>query len=633
MLTWIRNKSTGLFMTIVMGILILAFALWGVGDYFAQSSNDKLATVNGATITYTEFNTQFNGYKQNMISQFGDGFDPSYFDTPVMRRNYLESMISNELVKQVAKDNGYTVTAEELRGMIEEAPAFKDENGQFDKTLYAAFLTQTNQSAQLLQMKLEDEQSGRALNGMLDVTSFVTPFETEKMAALNKQTRDINYINITQDQFLEEIELTDDEIETYYNENSNQYMTDEQVSVNYIELNAADVAQGIEISDAAALESFEQNKERFRKPEQRLASHILVSDNDEAESVLEEIQAKLSTGESFADLAKTYSQDPGSASTGGDLGWVAPEDMVKEFEDSLFAMEVNSISEPVKTQFGFHIIQLNEVRESGIPVFEEVKNDIIQELQAIDSETVFLEKASDLSEHVLDAQSGLEVAAEASEIPMMTTELFSRSGGLGVAGEQNFINAAFSSTVKDDLMNSEVVNITDTHVVFMHLNEVKAAELKPLDEVKENVITALKNQKAAEKAKALAEQIIEQYKTAGTALTELAAQYELAMLTETGVARTGSTLPFNLVKGLYELGRPADDEVIVELLDSNGSDVAVVELLSVNDVDLSTLEDIKTESSQLARNIKANEQQLLIQALRENATVTINEDMLNQVLL
>ncbi len=620
-------------MTIVMGILILAFALWGVGDYFAQSSNDKLATVNGEVISYTDFTSQFNNYKQNMISQFGDGIDPSYFDTPVMRRNFLESMINNELVKQVAKDNGYTVTAAKIRSMIEEAPAFKDENGQFDKSLYAAFLTQTNQSAQLLQMKLEDEESGRALNGMLDVTSFVTPFETEKMASLNKQTRDINYITITQEQFLENIELTDEEIETYYNDNSAQYMSEEQVSVNYIELNATDVAQSIDINDATALEYFESNKERFRKPEQRLASHILVNNNDEAESILKEIQEKLAAGESFAELAEAYSQDPGSASSGGDLGWVSPEDMVKEFEDTLFSMTAGTVSEPVETQFGFHIIQLNEIKPSAIPVFEAVKNDIVQELQAVDSETVFLERASELAEQVLDAQAGLEGAAEATGLQVQTTELFARSGGLGLASEQTFINAAFSPNVKEDLMNSEVVNITDTHVVFMHLNEVKAAELKPLDEVKDLIVTTLKNQKAAEQARSLAEQIAEQYKAEGSDLSELAAEHDLALETAYAVPRTGSTLPFNLVKGLYEMGRPEAGSTPIEVLDSNGSDVAVVELLAVNDVDLTTLEDIKSESVQLARNIKTNEQQLLIQALRENATVTVNEDMLNQSIL
>ena len=261
MLTWIRKKSTGLFMTFVMILLIAAFALWGVGDYITQSGNDTLATVNGETISYTEYVNQFANYRQNMIAQFGEGFDPSYFDSPILRRNYLESMINSELVRQVAIDNGFTVTAEEIRRTLEEAPAFKDENGQFDKTLYAAFLSQTNQSAQMLQMKIAQEQAGSALNGIFDQSSFVTPYETKQMALLNKQTRDIEYLTISADKFTADVEVTDEEIEAYYNDNSAQYMTEEMVSVNYIELKAEDVAAGIEIGEAEALEYYENNKE------------------------------------------------------------------------------------------------------------------------------------------------------------------------------------------------------------------------------------------------------------------------------------------------------------------------------------------------------------------------------------
>jgi peptidyl-prolyl cis-trans isomerase D len=629
MLTWIRKKSSGLFMTIVMGVLILAFALWGVGDYIAQSGNDKLATVNGETISFTEYNTQFNAYRQNMLNQFGEGFDPSYFDSPVLRRNFLESLINSELIRQVAKENGYTVTPQEIRQTIEQAPAFKDENGQFDKSLYAAFLTQTNQSAQMLQLKLEEEQAGQALNDVFDTTSFVTPFEKQKMAMLNKQTRDINYINISQQQFLDTVEVTEEEIETYYNDNASQYMTEELVSVNYIELDAQNVAQEIEISDADALDHFEKNKERFKKPEQRLAAHILINEGDEAEATLSEIQAKLTAGESFSELAKQYSQDPGSADAGGDLGWVSPGDMVESFNDELFNMEVGTISDPVQSQFGYHLIQLNEIKTSEIPVFEEVKSDIIQELQASQSEAVFLEKASELSEYVLDAQSGLESAADATGYTMQTTELFGRSGGQGIAANQDFINAAFSPIVKDELMNSDAVNISDTHIVFMHISEIKEPELKALDEVKESIVTVLKNQKATEEAQALADQILVQYNE-GKSLQELAEEHGLELLSESAVPRTGSSLPFNLVKSLFEMARPAADTTVIEVLDGNGSDKAVVELLSVNDMNVDEIEDIDTEATQLTRNVKNNEMQLLIQALRENASITINEDLLNQ---
>ncbi len=618
-------------MTFIMGLLIVGLALWGVGDYFTQSSNDTVATVNGEIISYTDYNSQLANYRQNLMSQFGEGFDPSYFDSPQIRRGVLDSMINSELVRQVAHDNGFTVTADEIRQTIEEAPAFKDENGQFDKTLYAAFLSQTNQSAQLLQMKIAEEQAGQALNGMFDESSFVTPYESQKMVQLNKQTRDVEYITITPAKFSEGIEVTDEEIEAYYQDNSDRYMTEEMVSVNYIELEASALAESLEVTEEDALTYYEDNKQRFERPEQRKAAHILVNAGDDAEQTLQEIQDKLQAGEDFAELAKTYSQDPGSGSAGGDLGWVSPGDMVEEFDAALFAMDVNTVTEPVETQFGFHLIQLNEIKAGEVPLYEEVKADIIQELQAVDSEGLFLEKASELSELVLDAQSGLEGAAEASGYEMKTTELFARSGGAGIASNQPFTQAAFSPTVKDELLNSDVVNITDTHVAFLHLNELKAAELKPLEEVKETIVAAIKNEKAVAAAKALADTIAAEASAADVVLADVAQAHELEALTAEKVGRTGSSLPFNLVKNIFDLGRPAAGEVTTHVVDGNGNEVVVLRLLAVNEGDVSEDTDLATETAQLSRNVRNNEQLLLIQALRESASITINEDLLNQV--
>ncbi len=617
-------------MTLVMILLIAAFALWGVGDYFTQSSNDTIATVNGEIISFTEFNNQFANQRQQMMAQYGEGLDPSVFDSPIMRRNTLESMINSELVRQVAQNNGYTVTAEEIRRTIEEAPAFKDENGVFDKTLYAAWLSQTNQSAQLLQMKIADEQAGQALNGIFASSAFITPFEERKMAQLNKQTRDIEYITISPSDFVDQSAITDEEISAYFDENSTQYMTDEMISVNYIELKADDVAQSIEITEAEALEYFENNKNSYRQDEQRLASHILLNNDDSSADILAEIQDKLAAGEDFAELAKTYSQDPGSGSAGGDLGWVSPGDMVEEFDEALFAMEVNTVSDAVETQFGIHLIQLNEIKAESTPVYEAVKADIITALQAQDAETMFLDQASQLSEAVLDAQSGLEEVAESMGYEMKTTELFARTGGQDIASNVEFIKAAFSSTVKDELMNSDLINLSDTHVAFVHLNEIKDAELKALDEVKASIELVLKDQKANEAASALAQTMVDVYSENEQTLAEVATAYEVEVQTAEAVTRVGSSLPFNLVKEVFALSRPVEGSKNAYVLSGNGNDSVVVNLLAVNDVDLETLEDLAAEGIQLSRNIRNNEQQLLIQALRESASITINENMLDQ---
>ncbi len=631
MLTWIRSKSSGMLMTVIIGLLILTIALWGVGDYFTQSNNDAVATVNGEKITMNEYNQQFATYRQNLMSQFGEGFDPSYFDSPVMKRNFLESMINNELYKQAALDNGYVVSADEIKSIITDATSFKNENGQFDPALYAAFLTQTNQTAAILEGKIADGLLGTAINDVVDVSVFMTPAEKQAVAELNLQTRDFDYVIISPNQFLADVTLTDEAIQAHYDENQNNFMTQEQVAVDYIELNAETVAAGIEVTDADALSYFEkeENQKAYLKPEQRLASHILLNDGDGAEDQINDLKAQLDAGADFAELAKAHSQDPGSAASGGDLGWVSPGDMVEDFETALFALEAGNVSEPVKTEFGYHLIQLNEIKAPELPVFEAVKDDIIQALQAQQAETLFLDKATELSALVLDAQDNLDQVAESAGLEKKTTALFTRNSGEGLAANADFREAAFSSTVKEELLNSDVINISDTHIVFMHINEVKAAEVKPLDEVKATIENTLKNEQAKALADEEAEKMLAMLNNEEDNLHDLAASLGFEAVEAQAVKRTGSEHPFNLVRNVFKLNKPEAGKVFNSVESGNGNDSVVVQLKAVHAADL-TGADMVAETAQLSRNIKANEQQLIISALRESAQVVVNEDLLNQ---
>lgn len=631
MLTWIRDKSTGLFMTIVMGILILAFALWGVGDYFSQSGSDSLATVNGETITYSDYSNQFATYRQNMLSQYGDQLQPDFFDSPMMRRNFLESMINSVLHRQAAYNNGYTVTAEQIRGILGDVEIFQDANGDFDRELYAGYLAQTNQSAQVLQSRIVNEEAAQAVNQLFNDTAFMTPKEAKTIAVLRNQTRDFDYFLIEANQFTDEVTVTDDEINDFYENNSDRFMTEEMVKVDYIELDAQQVADQINVSDQDALTSYEDNKKRFEKPPQRKAAHILVNDDADAQDKLSAIQERLANGESFAELAKEYSQDPGSAEQGGDLGLVNSGDMVEEFDEALFSMEEGEISEPVKSEFGYHIIKLEEIKESRIPEFEEVKSEIVQELQAKQAQTLFLDKANELSGLVLDAQSGLTQPAEATDLTVKTTEFFPRSGGGGLAANPEFVQMAYSTLVKEELMNSDVVNISDTHIAFIHMNQVKPAEVQPLEDVKEDIKTQLINQKTAEQAQQLAQKILNKAQQDDVSLNALVDEFDgLSIIAARDVKRSGSNHPVSVVNEVFRLMAPEKSDNTIHVVNANNNDVAVVQLLAINTPDTSAISQLNNDAAQLERNIKTNEQQLLLQALRQAAKITINEQLLNQ---
>ncbi len=617
-------------MTIVMGILILAFALWGVGDYFSQSSSDSLATVNGETITYSDYSNQFATYRQNMLSQYGDQLQPDFFDSPMMRRNFLESMINSELHRQAALNNGYTVTSNQIKSILSDVEIFQNADGQFDRELYAGYLAQTNQSAQSLQARIINEEAGQAVNKLFDDTAFMTPKEAKTIAVLRNQTRDFDYFLIQASQFSDEVTVSDEEISDYYNNNSDQFMTEEMVKVDYIELDAEQVASQIDVSDQDALSYYEDNKQRFEKPAQRQASHILINDDDQAQETLKDIQQRLDQGDSFADLAKEYSQDPGSAEQGGDLGLVSPGDMVEEFDDALFSMEEGQISEPVKTQFGYHLIKLDEIKDARIPPYEEVKSDIIQELQANQAQTLFLDKANELSGLVLDAQSGLTGPAEATDLSVETTEFFPRSGGEGLAANPEFVKMAYSPMVKEDLLNSDVINLSDTHIAFIHMNQVKPSELKPLEEVTETIKTRLVNEKSAEMAQQLADEIKTKAQQDDVALNALTDEFDIELVAARDVKRSGSNHPVNVVNAVFRLMAPDKTDDTIHVVKGNNQDVAVVQLLGVHLPDESSIAQLDQEAAQLERNIKSNETQLLLQALRQSADITINEDLLNQ---
>src|SRR5690606_23105043 len=299
-------------------------------------------------------------------------------------------------------------------------------------------------------------------------------------------------------------------------------------------------------TDEDAVTYYEEKKERFKKPEQRQAAHILINDDDEAKETLATIQSRLDAGDSFADLAKEFSQDAGSADQGGELGLVASCEMVEAFDEALFSIQAGTVSEPVKSEFGYHIIKLEAINEAQIPDFESVKSDIIQDLQAKQAQTLFLDRANELSGLVLDSQSGLQQAAEATDLTVKTTDFFARSGGVDIAANPEFVKMAYSSLVKDDLLNSDVVNLSDTHIAFIHMNEINPAALKPRSEVSEGIKDQLATEKSAQQAKQLAESILEQAKQ--TDWSELADENDLTVVEARDVKRTGSNHPFTVVK-------------------------------------------------------------------------------------
>lgn len=633
MLRDIKQQSSGLGFKIIMALIIISFVFWGVGNSLISSGNDSAATVNGEKISITDFNQANQASRNRMIQQFGDNLGTEYFDSVNFKRGVLNQLINAELLKQEAEKFDYDVAPATIKSYIESSPGLQIE-GKFSKEAYANYLAQVNKSAELLQRDIKKEIKGSALPQMIAQSSFSLKSEVENQYSLTKQKRNFDYLELSSKDYESKVSVTDEEINDHYKEFGQDYMTTEKVSVNYIELSIADLLSDIEINDDEILTYYDIKKETLMTAEKRKAQHILLPINDNEEEVkaeIEKVAARINKGEDFSKIAKEVSQDPGSAKDGGDLGWVAKGDMVEAFDEKLFSMAAGDISEPVLSTFGYHLIKLTEIKSPEIPLLEEIKDTLIAELKEEKAEELFLTKADELSTFIVDSDNVLELASEDSGLAIKSTDLFENRKGLGIAANQNFSTAAYSDAVKVDNETSEMIDLGENHIAYIHIKEHVLPEIKPLEEVSQSISSKLTTEKSIALVKQEAISYVDQIKAGDKTLSEIAAELNKTVVEAKDVARVGSNEPANLVKNVFSLKLDSENPQTTYVESSNNA-FAIVKFNSIVDAALSDLnEDERTSmSSQIQRTVSNSEITNITSNLREEASISINEKIFEE---
>jgi len=632
MLSSIRKNATGLGMTLLMGLLVITFSFWGVQNYLTGSNNDAVATVNGKKISVDDYNRKFTQYRQRLMNQLGENFDPAQLDNPTVRRQFLENMIDAEVLRQQAAKGGFVVTPQQLREAIQQAPIFQID-GQFSKEAYASFLRNRGQSARAFEQTLSEEMASGAIADLIMASAFATDKEARQAWKLASQTRDFDYLLLSPQKFSADYQPEEADIQAYYKEFGDQFMQPEQVNVEYIELSLDDLARQMEVSEDEIRQLYEQRKINPATAETRQAAHILITpenDSEEAhQKALEKAQAiyqQLKQGADFTELAKAESQDPGSAAQGGDLGRVAQGVMVPEFNQALFSMDYDQISEPVKTQFGYHII-----KTAPYPAYDEIKDELAQELRLDKADEAFLNIANELETQVLESYDSLDEAAEKAGLKIKQTGFFDRASATGIAANPNFQNAAFSTEVIEDGRNSDVIDLGDNHIAFVKLVGHKPAARQSLDAVRNTIVAALKAQKGQQLALAAGEEIADAV-TKGQPLVELAQEQESPLEHAAQVARSDAKIPRELLVKTFALPKPAEGKQVVRAIPLSQGQVAVIALKDVKDADASKMTDAELQAmkTQIQRNAARNDAQAVLQQLKNEAEIVVFEDKFNQ---
>ena len=513
MLQNIRDNSQGIIAKIIIGFIIITFSLFGIESIVALGSSESApATVNGSDIEEVEILRLVEAQKNRFRQQFGDQYDESLFNDGFLRQSALEQLIEQKVAVSQAKELGGYVSTESIDKAILAAPEFQ-QDGQFSSDRFRMVLRRNGMTPLGYREILAEQALISQIQLGTGLSDTALPYEVERQLALENEVREFEFVTFDTDKLKQGIKVETQEVEEYYNTNNDRFMTEEKVSVSYVVLSKSDIDSDIVVSDEELAQAYDDYVAMQAEFEERDASHILIEINDErtaaeAKVLADQVATKAKNGESFTELAKTYSDDVGSKNVGGDLGFNTRGGFVTEFDDALFVMNKGEISAPIETEFGFHVIQLKDIRAPKILSLAEKTADLKAELKASQIDALFAEQAEALAAEAFENDT-IENLVDNSSLSLkaQTSELFTRQLGTGIAANDKVRIAAFDEKVIADRELSEVIEISNGEIVVVGLSQHKDPEVKSLAEVEQSIKAQLLSEKAltlaAEKASEL----------------------------------------------------------------------------------------------------------------------------------
>ena len=591
MLQNIRDNSQGWIAKTIIGIIVALMAFTGIEAIFQASGNNKqdVAKVNGEEITQTELGQAVDMQRRQLMQQLGKDFDASLLDEKLLREAALKGLIDRKLLLQGAADSKFGFSEAALDQVILQTPEFQVD-GKFSAERFDQVIRQLGYSRmQFRQMLTQEMLIGQVRAGIAG-SGFVTDAEVLAFARLEKQTRDFATVNIKANPAA--VKITDDEVKAYYDQHAKEFMTPDQVVIDYLELKKSSFFDQVTVKDEELQAAYQ--KETANLAEQRRAAHILIEVNDkvtdaQAKAKIEEIQARLAKGEKFEALAKEFSQDPGSASNGGDLGFAGPGVYDPDFETALYALNKDQVSAPVRSTFGWHLIKLLGVEAPQVPTFASLKDKLTKELKTQQVEQRYVEATKQLEDAAFEA-SDLAQPASDLKLTVRTSAPFGREGGEGVAANRAVVTAAFSPEVLDEGANSSAIELDPETIIVLRAKEhLKPAQL-PLESVAAAIRTQMTKERASAAAKAHADELIASLRDGKTPLNQ-PVDGQAWKVTE-AATRNQEAIEPAVLQALFRMPKPAakDKPTFTTVTLADGS-LVIVRLNGVNEAAAPTDEE------------------------------------------
>lgn len=635
MLQAIRDQAKGWIAWVIVILISIPFALWGIQEYLGVGEEPVIATVNGEDLLERDLERRTRDFRENLRASLGAAYRPDLFDDAQLRQQVTQIMIDERVLLDTTQDWGLRAGDNLVRSFILSVPSFQ-RDGRFSQDLYDTTLRNRGMSQAMFEQRIRQDIVLNQIRQAVQSSAITTQLEIAESTRLSQQKRDISYVTITAEQLLSTDPLDEEEVRTFYEDSGAQYMVPEKLSLQYLLLDVDELAKTVAVDEQKLQGFFDQHANEFRVPEQRKLRHILVSlsqgaSEEVAAGALEKVQSardRLAAGEEFASVAKELSDDPGSAQSGGDLGFMERGILVAPFEEAAFTLEMGVVSEPVQTQFGYHLIEVTGIKAGGGAQFEDVREEVEIAYRRLEAEQLFYDYVERLADLSFENPGSLAPAAEALGLEIQTTELFARTTPPPAVENPKALNAAFSEEVLLRGNNSDLLDLSPDQAMVLRVLENREAHRKPFAEVREQVEEAYRLAKANEAAKKAGEELLAQLGADDATLEALAEKKGWKVEKFTGMRRDDVNPPRELVRKSFELPPPeanGDNGGVRHGAAQLADGYAVLRVDQVIDGDLAKLSDDERHSVEntIRTTAKNGDFSRLIAALRESADVNL----------
>jgi len=613
MLGAIRKKSKGWVAYLIVGLITVPFALFGIQSYLGGSSNSVIAIVDGEDITINTYYQEFNTQQRNLQQQLGSSYSAEI--DYALRQTVIETLINEKLLENFTNSMKLVTLDEEVFSFILSNPVFQLD-GVFSEDRYLQILRLNNFTPLTYELEQLKSMSLDQIKRNLNHSAFLSTVQIEQLNDLSSQQREVSFVVLNTEKYKDQIVVNQEQISEYFDNNKSNFIEGRKVQVDFVELSFDNIEQQIEPDKETLQKLYIENEALYTNPEQRRAQHILLEEVSNASAILKEVRQ----GGDFSELARIHSKDITSSEEGGDLGLFERELMVPEFDAAVFGMNVGDISDVVKTDYGYHIIKLNEIQPSTLQTFEEVEEQLLALHKKNVNQNALYELQEELSN--LAYEESIDVVSNQLDLELQTSDFFSE---LSTEYEEVFVSTAFSDIVLNDGENSDVIELSKDRFVVMNLVNQQPERQKILDEVENQIVDILRNLGAKQLIDELARTISSSLTSGDDAQVKaLMAENDLEW-NEVGWIARDSQLPFDATSKVYKLSKPNTGEHTYHSQSADANTTLVIDLKAVK---LSE-EDINSEIVDLYLSEENNELFLsLVKKLRDSAEIKVFSELL-----